>query len=409
MPSPGSTRRRVAPREIFGRAALGLPCHLLPDPAPCAAHVGRSAVDGTRVALAPATLGAIMRANRLSNVRDCQPGPRRTRAANYSQRTRKNAGKRKAKAVLDRPPAARLADQRRRRDRAAALARPDRNHVRSALEPEHPYFGTFRTRSASGGSYEVEIRSLRASPIPAVASIIRVNGLGTCKHIEGVLAALARRRARRFRAAAAAGSPARRDVPRSPAPARRPSRGRGTQLAGSAGCRSADGCALISRPTARCAPIRSGSRRCSPPGDGARPVSPRAARLAPFRAVARPAAARASARRRRAPHSRPMSRAGRATLDIVCASPAALSARRHAASRLRRARAAGRRDGARQDRSRRSPPASCWPGASGIERVLVVCPASLKAEWEEQIARFTDRADPARCSAREPQRLARLS
>ena len=28
----------------------------------------------------------------------------------------------------------------------------------------------------------------------------------------------------------------------------------------------------------------------------------------------------------------------------------------------------------------------------GIERVLVVCPASLKAEWEEQIARFTDRA-----------------
>jgi superfamily II DNA or RNA helicase len=28
----------------------------------------------------------------------------------------------------------------------------------------------------------------------------------------------------------------------------------------------------------------------------------------------------------------------------------------------------------------------------GIERVLVVCPASLKAEWEEQIARFTGRA-----------------
>jgi SNF2 family DNA or RNA helicase len=29
-----------------------------------------------------------------------------------------------------------------------------------------------------------------------------------------------------------------------------------------------------------------------------------------------------------------------------------------------------------------------------IRRVLVICPASLKAEWEEQIARFT----PARCS-----------
>ena len=46
----------------------------------------------------------------------------------------------------------------------------------------------------------------------------------------------------------------------------------------------------------------------------------------------------------------------------------------------------------------------------GIERVLVVCPASLKAEWEEQIARFTERAArsvfgprPARLAAyREP-------
>lgn len=46
----------------------------------------------------------------------------------------------------------------------------------------------------------------------------------------------------------------------------------------------------------------------------------------------------------------------------------------------------------------------------GIERVLVVCPASLKAEWEEQIARFTDRSArsvfgsrPARLAAyREP-------
>ena len=46
----------------------------------------------------------------------------------------------------------------------------------------------------------------------------------------------------------------------------------------------------------------------------------------------------------------------------------------------------------------------------GIERVLVVCPASLKAEWEEQIARFADRparsvfgARPARLAAyREP-------
>ena len=41
----------------------------------------------------------------------------------------------------------------------------------------------------------------------------------------------------------------------------------------------------------------------------------------------------------------------------------------------------------------------------GIERVLVVCPASLKAEWEEQIARFTDRPAKSVFGPR-PQRLA---
>ena len=35
-----------------------------------------------------------------------------------------------------------------------------------------------------------------------------------------------------------------------------------------------------------------------------------------------------------------------------------------------------------------------WARRKGIARVLIVCPASLKAEWEEQIARFTER--PAR-------------
>ena len=40
----------------------------------------------------------------------------------------------------------------------------------------------------------------------------------------------------------------------------------------------------------------------------------------------------------------------------------------------------------------------------GIERVLVVCPASLKAEWEEQIARFADRAARSVFGAR-PARL----
>jgi SNF2-related domain/Helicase conserved C-terminal domain len=43
--------------------------------------------------------------------------------------------------------------------------------------------------------------------------------------------------------------------------------------------------------------------------------------------------------------------------------------------------------------------------ARGIARVLIVCPASLKAEWEEQIARFSERATRLVFGPR-PQRLA---
>ena len=73
---------------------------------------------------------------------------------------------------------------------------------------EHRLFGTFRLQSGSGGSYGVEVRSPDAF-INSCGSIDhRVNGLGTCKHIEGALAALERRGARALRAAAAKGNAA---------------------------------------------------------------------------------------------------------------------------------------------------------------------------------------------------------
>ena len=75
-----------------------------------------------------------------------------------------------------------------------------------ALEPAHPYFGSFSVRSASGGSYEIELRDLTGRLNPCGCADHRVNGLGTCKHIEGVLAALRRRGKRAFAAAARAGS-----------------------------------------------------------------------------------------------------------------------------------------------------------------------------------------------------------
>ena len=76
-----------------------------------------------------------------------------------------------------------------------------------ALEPDSPYFGSFRVPSTGGGGYEVEIRSLDQPLNSCGCADHRVNGLGTCKHIEGVLARLRRRGVRAFAAAQRAGSP----------------------------------------------------------------------------------------------------------------------------------------------------------------------------------------------------------
>ncbi|HRR33055.1 MAG TPA: DEAD/DEAH box helicase [Kiritimatiellia bacterium] len=55
------------------------------------------------------------------------------------------------------------------------------------LTPEHPVFSNFSVASASGQTYQVELRSL--SPLVSACTCVdfRVNGLGTCKHVEGVL------------------------------------------------------------------------------------------------------------------------------------------------------------------------------------------------------------------------------
>ena len=75
-----------------------------------------------------------------------------------------------------------------------------------ALESDHLFFGTFRTRSGTGGSYDVELRSLGEASNSCGCIDHRVNGLGTCKHIEGVIAALRRRGAKAVREASRKGS-----------------------------------------------------------------------------------------------------------------------------------------------------------------------------------------------------------
>jgi superfamily II DNA or RNA helicase len=122
-------------------------------------------------------------------------------------KTRRSARRRKARAVLDRPslpPGWRTSDDdeiglRRWRGQTEVVAV-------SVLESNEPFFGTFRVPSASGASYDVEIRSLQAFANSCGCIDHHVNGLGTCKHIEGAIARLAHRRARAFRQAASAGS-----------------------------------------------------------------------------------------------------------------------------------------------------------------------------------------------------------
>ena len=76
-----------------------------------------------------------------------------------------------------------------------------------SLEPEHPYFGTFRVRSSGSASYDVEIRALTAAENSCSCPDWHVNGLGTCKHIEGVLERLRHNGKRAFEAASRWGNP----------------------------------------------------------------------------------------------------------------------------------------------------------------------------------------------------------
>ena len=76
------------------------------------------------------------------------------------------------------------------------------------LEPEQPFFGALQVQSGEGGrSYRVEVCSLSGLENSCQCPDYRVNGLGTCKHIEAVLAQLRKGRAKLFDRQARLGSP----------------------------------------------------------------------------------------------------------------------------------------------------------------------------------------------------------
>src|SRR3989441_35989 len=76
----------------------------------------------------------------------------------------------------------------------------------SNLDPQHPVFSNFRVKSGSGLIYSVEIRSIQERQFSCDCVDFRINGLGTCKHVEAVLLQLQGRFRRLFKAAAHTGA-----------------------------------------------------------------------------------------------------------------------------------------------------------------------------------------------------------
>jgi superfamily II DNA or RNA helicase len=91
-------------------------------------------------------------------------------------------------------------------NRRRARARTEEFRV-SNIDPRHPIFSNFRVNSGSGLTYSVEIRDVRRRHFACDCVDFRINGLGTCKHIEAVLLHLQGRFKRLFQAAAKGSSP----------------------------------------------------------------------------------------------------------------------------------------------------------------------------------------------------------
>ena len=259
-----------------------------------------------------------------------------------------------------------------------------------ALEPAHRHFGAFRARSEKGRTHEVEIRSLAGLDNSCDCIDHRVNGLGTCKHIEGVLAALRRTGVRAFQQATRGGSPrtevflARQgDDPR--------------PLLRRAAASEANG-----SPTEEwLAPYLT--------ADGALDPCPERIACLVARWAEAPAEVRARLRvsRHLAPwierHRRAQSRvaAREAFLAEEMSDPGVfdllsnplLPYQREGVLHLAFGERALLADDMGLGKTAQAI-AACELLARrrGVERVLVVCPASLKTEWEEQIARFTRRS-----------------
>src|ERR1022692_4950454 len=85
-------------------------------------------------------------------------------------------------------------------NRRRARARTEEFRI-SNTDPRHPIFSNFRVQSGSGLTYSVEVRDVRQRQFACECVDFRINGLGTCKHVEALLLQLEARFKRLFRAA----------------------------------------------------------------------------------------------------------------------------------------------------------------------------------------------------------------
>jgi hypothetical protein len=251
-----------------------------------------------------------------------------------------------------------------------------------SLEPEHPVFGTFRASSGPGRGYEVEIRSLDVMDNSCDCPDYRVNGLGTCKHVEAVLSRVRKKRA------------ARQPNPRAEVFLRRQGTRPEVRIEWPAGSSSRS----VVRGRLAAFFDAAGSLAGAPVAvlpDLARELAAAPARfrrqvrlsqhLQPWIEEERRRAARQTAREQLSAEVA----AGRRSLDVVKLPlyPYQEEGMLHLAFTERALLADEMGLGKTVQAV-----AACalLRELRGVERVLVVSPASLKAEWEEQIARFTD-------------------
>ena len=275
-------------------------------------------------------------------------------------------------------------ERRRLRAEAEGLA------VRS-LETAHRPFATYAVTSAAGGrdegrEYRVEVRSLAERLNTCSCPDHRVNGLGTCKHVEAALRHLSgrgrgtaarpgegKRRVEIFLDRAA--SPPRVRVLRPPG---RPSR----KLEGLLAPFFDAGGALLAPPETAVPALA----RLLEAADGR--VRQRVRLSAELRPWAEEEARRAARRTARERFLADV-QAGKRSLDLL--RHRLYPYQEEGALHLAFAERALLGDEMGLGKTVQAI-AACelLRRLEGIERVLVVCPVSLKAEWEEQIAKFTD-------------------